>query len=158
MCMLIEKFEFLVTNFHAEVQCLLFVQSTTTGLWSLFSLQYAASLTEVNFFQLEVHFLIKMMKKCKVFTRKQITWCAISWLFCFSFATPAPSVGRFRNYVLRTPMKLICFFFFIEIDFICIFFLSIIFMAFFMIFDQSKWVCGCGWVERVKEAVNNEKC
>ena len=26
-----------------------FVQSTTTGLWSLFSLQYAASLTEVTF-------------------------------------------------------------------------------------------------------------
>ena len=49
MCMLIEKFEFLVTNFHAEVQCLLFVQSITTGLWSLFSLQYAASLTEVTF-------------------------------------------------------------------------------------------------------------
>ena len=70
-----------------------FVQSTTTGLWSLFSLQYAASLTQV--FQLLVHFLMKMMKKCKVLTRNQITWCAISWLFCFSFATPAPSVGRF---------------------------------------------------------------
>ena len=43
------------------------------------------------------------------------------WAAAATKTTWAPSVGRFRNYVLGTPMKLICFFF-IEIDFICIFF------------------------------------